>query len=342
MKTIKVSLLAAAVVSAFAMPAMASDINVKISGRAHLSLDHLNDGVDSGMNVSSNSSRLRFAASTEVAEGLTAVMQLEQNIRYDQSGGSFATRDSFLGLRGDFGMVRLGFFDTPLKAVRGRTDMFGDRVGDARNITNVPTGVSGANFDNRYRNGVHYRSPAMNGFTFDLQYTPHNGENHTVTNDRESYSTSLTYSANGLYAAIAYETYENVAGDDPNAIRLGVSYDVSKEFKVAALYQAARNLANGDRNVWGIGASYKIEDYTLRGQFYQAGKNDLADSGANMIAIGVDRNFGRALTMYAVYGLTSNDDAAAFTIASGGRDTRLPAIAGENSAGFSLGLIYNF
>lgn len=338
MKPMRLSLIAAALTSMLAVPALANDINVKVSGRAHLSVDHLNDGVDSGMNLSSNSSRLRFAASTEVAEGLTAVMQLEQNIRYDQSGGNFATRDSFLGLRGDFGLVRMGFFDTPLKAVRSRTDMFGDRVGDARNITSGP----GMSFDNRYRNGLHYRSPAMNGFTFDFQYTPHNANDATVDNDRESFSTSFTYNANGLYAAIAYETYENAAGDDPNALRLGVSYDVSKQLKVAALFQSASNLVGGDRTVWGLGASYKIEDYTLRGQFYQAGKNDLADSGASMLAIGVDRNFGRALTMYAVYGLTSNDDAAAFTIASGGRDTRLPAIAGENSSGFSLGLIYNF
>ena len=338
MKTMRLSLIAAALTATLAVPAMANDINVKVSGRAHLSVDHLNDGVDSGLNLSSNSSRLRFAANTEVAEGLTVVMQLEQNIRYDQSGGSFATRDSFLGLRGDFGLVRMGFFDTPLKSVRSRTDMFGDRIGDARNITSGP----GMSFDNRYRNGLHYRSPSMSGVTFDFQYTPHNANDATVENDRESFSTSLTYSANGLYAAIAYETYENAGGDDPNALRLGVSYDVSKQLKVSALYQNASNLVGGDRNVWGLGASYKMENYTLRGQFYQAGDNDSSDTGANMIVVGVDRSFGRALTMYLAYGLTSNDDAAAFTIASGGRDTRLPAIAGENSSGLSLGMIYNF
>ncbi|MDP4535449.1 porin [Alkalimonas collagenimarina] len=338
MKTMRISLIAAALTSTLAVPAMANDINVKVSGRAHLSVDHLNDGEDSGLNVSSNSSRLRFAANTQVTEGLEVVMQLEQNIRYDQSGGNFSTRDSFLGLRGDFGLARVGFFDTPLKAVRSRTDMFGDRIGDARNITSGP----GMSFDNRYRNGIHYRSPAMSGFTFDFQYTPHNANDATVDNDNESFSTSFTYNANGLYAAIAYETYENAAGDDPNALRLGVSYDVSKQLKVSALYQNASNLVGGDRNVWGVGASYKMEDYTFRGQFYQAGDNDLADSGANMFVVGVDRSFGRALTMYLAYGLTSNDDAAAFTIASGGRDTRLPAIAGENSSGLSLGMIYNF
>lgn len=338
MKTMRLSLIAAALTATLAVPAMANDINVKVSGRAHLSVDHLNDGVDSGLNLSSNSSRLRFAANTEVAEGLTVVMQLEQNIRYDQSGGNFATRDSFLGLRGGFGLVRVGFFDTPLKSVRSSTDMFGDRIGDARNITSGP----GMSFDNRYRNGLHYRSPAMNNFTFDLQYTPHNATDATVDNDRESYSTSLTYRANGLYAAIAYETYDNATGDDPNALRLGLSYDVSKQLKISALYQSASNLSGGDRNVWGVGASYKMEDYTLRGQFYQAGDNDLADTGASMLVVGVDRSFGRALTMYLAYGLTSNDDAAAFTIASGGRDTRLPAIAGENSSGLSLGMVYNF
>lgn len=338
MKTMRLSLVAAALTCTLAVPAMANDINVKVSGRAHLSVDHLNDGQDSGLNVSSNSSRLRFAASTEVAEGLEVVMQLEQNIRYDQRGGEFASRDSFLGLKGDFGLVRVGYFDTPLKAVRSRTDMFGDRIGDARNITSGP----GMSFDNRYRNGIHYRSPSMSGVTFDFQYTPNNATDTTVTNDRESFSTSLSYRADGLFAVAAYETYEGNDGVDPTAFRLGLTYDISKALKVAAFYQNATDIPGGDRNVWGFGASYKMEDYTLRGQFYQASDNDSSDTGANMMVVGVDRSFGRALTMYLAYGLTSNDDAAAFTIASGGRDTRLPAIAGENSSGLSLGMIYNF
>lgn len=344
MKTIKSSILAAAIASVFAVPAMANDINVKVSGRAHMSVDQLDNGNDSGTNVSSNSSRLRFAANTKVTDDLEVIMQLEQNIRFDQSGGNFATRDSFVGLKGDFGTVRFGFFDTPLKAVRGKTDMFGDRIGDARNMTNVSTGVSNANFDNRQRNSIHYRTPSFSGMTVDVQYTPHNDSSTNLDSEQSAYSTSISYSAKGIYAALAYESYENSAAgaDDPTAIRLGVSYDVSQQVKVSGLYQQASNVTGGDRSVWGVGSSYKMNDITLRGQFYQAGDADANDSGASMLALGVDRNYGRTLTLYAAYAITMNGDAAAYTVASGGRDTRLTAVAGEDSSAFSLGMVYNF
>lgn len=191
---------------AAAAPAMAQ--NVTVYGRAHLSVDALDNGDDSGTNVSSNSSRLDFRA------------------------GTWASRDSFVGLRGDFGQVRLGQFDTPLKAVRGKVDMFGDRIGDIRNLTRTSTsGGTEANignvFDERYRNGIHYRSPKFSDFTFDLHYTPHNTTGATVDNVRESWSTSLSYEVKGLYAGLAYETFEGDNNLDPNAIRFGAYYAIN-------------------------------------------------------------------------------------------------------------------
>ncbi len=49
----------------------------------------------------------------------------------------FATRDTFVGLKGDFGQARVGRFDSPFKAARGPVNFFGDMVGDIRNVTRV-------------------------------------------------------------------------------------------------------------------------------------------------------------------------------------------------------------
>ncbi len=345
MKTIKLGLVAAAVLASMAVPAMAADVTVY--GRAHLSLDSLDNGVDSGTNVSSNSSRLGFKASTKLDGGLEAFVQIEQNIRFDEGSGNWASRDSFVGIKGDFGQVRLGQFDTPLKAVRGKVDMFGDRLGDIRNLTRTSTsGDTNANignvFDERYKNGVHYRSPKMNNFTFDLHYTPHNNTGATVDNVRESYSMSVSYEVKGFYAALAYETFEGQNDLDPNALRAGVYYNITDEFRLAGMYQSASDVPGGDRNVYGIGASYKMGTYTLRGQYYVAGDNDADNSGANMLVIGADRSFGKDLLMYVAYGITSNDDNANFRVSAGGRDTQLAAVRGEDASGLSLGIQYSF
>ncbi|SFR53331.1 porin [Thiomicrospira sp. ALE5] len=359
-----------AALTAATVPAMSAEL--KISGRAHLSVDHIDNGASgargaadakkSGLTMSSNSSRLRVSGSKEVTEGLTAIMQLEQNVRFDQSGGQFATRDSFAGLKGDFGTVRLGFFDTPLKKVRSFTDMFGDRIGDARNIT------SGDNlsFDNRFRNGIGYTTPNLNGFNLDLQYSATNeadaGSNAQLDNGREAYSAALNYRADGLRMSAAVESlgqgYAASTGskknDDAVAYRLGLTYDFTKELKVAAFYQNSnkRKVFDnngvldeeiGSRDVFGIGASYRIGDYVVRGQYYNASnESGTKKTGADMFAVGLDRRFGRDLTLYGAYAMTNNQDNATFSAVGGGRDTRQSAVAGKDMSAFSVGLIYNF
>jgi predicted porin len=336
-----------------AAPALAQTAapNVTIYGRAHLSLDYLDDGDESGANVSSNSSRLGFRASTEVQPGLTAFMQIETNIRYDEGGGSsWASRDSFVGLRGnDWGQVRIGQFDTPLKIVRGKVDMFGDRIGDIRNLTRTSTsGTDQANignvFDERFKNGVAYTSPKFaDGFTFDFHYTPNNNTGATTDSVRDSYSTSLSYEVKGLYLAAAYEYFEGGTSDlDPSAFRLGAYYDIG-DLRLAGMWQSATDVPGGDRDVYGIGASYKMGDWVLRGQVYQAGESDdVDDNGATMYVVGVDRNFGRALTLYLAYGATSNDDFANFRVTAGGRDSSVPTVPGETASALSFGVVYSF
>lgn len=347
MKATKLSLIAAGLLAAIAVPATAADVS--IYGRAHLSLDSLDNGDASGTNVSSNSSRLGFKASKKLDGGIEAFMQIEQNVRYDEGSGNWASRDSFVGIKGNFGQVRLGQFDTPLKVVRGKVDMFGDRLGDVRNLTRVNTGSTGTTnanignvFDERFKNGVHYQSPAMNNVTFDLHYTPHNNTGSTTDNVRESTSMAVTYDVKGFYAALAYETFEGQNDLDPTALRAGIYYDITSAFRLAGLYQTASDLLGGDRNVYGLGASYKVGDYTLRGQYYVADDNDTQDSGATMLVVGADLNFGKDLVLYAAYGITSNEDAARFGVSGGGRDTAVAALTGKDASGLSLGIQYNF
>lgn len=343
MKAPQQLLLAAAISASLATPVMAQ--NIEIYGRAHVSVDALDNGNDTGMNVSSNSSRLGFRAKHELDNGLEAFMQIETNIRYDQgNGGSFASRDTFAGIRGGFGQLRVGFFDTPTKLVRSNTDMFGDRLGDARNFT------SGDNmsFDNRFRNGVHYRSPSQGPVTFDIQYSPHNAEGATADNNRTAISSSLTYRKGDWYAVVAYESLESAVTTadgtvlDPSVVRVGAYYNFKPEWRVSGFFQSATDIIGGDRTVYGLGTSYRSGEWTYRAQFYAASDNDTADTGANMLVLGADRRLGRSTTAYVVYAMADNDAAATFQVSAGGRDTRLPALAGETQTGLSVGLVYSF
>ncbi len=341
-------LLAAAVATAMLSPVAAlADTSVQVYGRAHVTVDWLDDGADDGLNTSSNSSRLGFRANHDLGNNLRAMVQIEQNIRFENGAGNFATRDSFVGLQGDFGMVRLGQFDTPLKIVRGRTDFFGDQIGDARNLTRLRDGYSGSDFDfdTRFRNGIHYRSPTLGGgLVFDLHYSTNTNAGTTVDNDNDALSTSVTYRDGGLYLAAAYERKNESKSD---AIRLGARYSFG-DFDVAALAQFATIKGSTlgpdqDVNTFGIGGSYKVNaKTTVKAQFYMLDA-DGDERDANMIAVGLDYRIASPFRLLFAYARTDNDANATYSMSRGGRDTQLATAApGLNHSGLSIGFRYDF
>ncbi|QKT02829.1 porin [Ectothiorhodospiraceae bacterium 2226] len=326
-------MMALALAAATAAPA-AAVAEVSLYGRAHVSVDHLDDGADSGLNVSSNSSRLGFKADRELPQGMKALMQIEQEVRFDQTGTNFATRDTFAGLSGDFGLVRLGYMDTPLKGIRSRTDLFGDQIGDARNLTRLSE--LGADFDTRFRNGIHYRTPAMGGLTADLHYATNNAATSNPPDDENSaWSAALTYRVGGTYLAIAHEDNE---ANDFNATRLGAYQDFGA-FRVTGLVQRAD--IGYDVDTYGIGLRYKMGNTSLKTQYYVL-SSDQADADAAMLALGVDYQLDRATRVYAAMAMTRNDDNAAFRMSRGGHGVSPATVTGETARGVSVGMMYNF
>lgn len=345
-------IIAVAVASALTTPmALAQDdmpVDVDVYGRAHVTVDQLDDGQEDGLNVSSNSSRIGFRAKAEVAPGLTGKVQLEQEVRFDDSDDGefgFASRDSFVGLEGGFGGLRAGYFDTPLKSVGSTADMFRDQIGDIRNLTRLDD-VSDADFDSRFRNGIHYYTPKIAGMRVDAHYSTNTS---TSTNPPDDEATAFSVALNllevapGLWAAVAYEQQE--AAEDSDAIRAGASYTMG-DLKLAALYQMATLKAAGadDRDIdtYGIGASYKFGDAVAKAQYYMS-SDDLDDADASLAAVGVDYSLSKAFKLLFAYAMTTNDDNAGYSMSAGGHGDQVsPVAAGEDPSGFSAGVRYDF
>ena len=151
----KKTLCALAVGATLFTPALAMAADVKVYGRAHVSLDYLDDGKDyNEVGLSSNSSRLGFKAEQKLENGMTVFGQIEQEINFASGSANddleFATRDTFVGLKGDFGQARVGRFDSPFKAARGPVNFFGDQLGDIRNVTRA----GNLRFDERNANTI--------------------------------------------------------------------------------------------------------------------------------------------------------------------------------------------
>jgi len=335
---IKKALLPLAILAALPASAMA-DEEVTIYGRANVSVDFLDDGADySKVNVSSNSSRLGFRAQRDF-DGVTGIMQIEQEINYSDSGSNWASRDTFAGIRGDFGMVRLGKFDTPFKRARGPANLFGDQLGDMRNLTRAYDG----RFDERMPNTVHYQTPSTNGFQFNLAYSVHEGNDADADGDDSAYSTSLTWKEGNFDMALAYENFDsNRSRGGRDAFRFALGYTMGDATLVGFYQTIDHDNDVFDSDVYGFGASYKLTDKTAIKGHYLIRSADIDDGDSNMLAVGVEHRLGGQLRIYANYAMVSNDDNANLNPWSQARTTGTPGSFGDTASGLSLGLRFDF
>ncbi len=332
----KKALLPVAILAALPAVALA---DVTIYGRANVSVDLLNDGDDySELVMSSNSSRLGFRTNRELEGGLTAILQVEQEIDFSDSGASWASRDTFVGLRGGFGTFRLGKFDTPFKAARGPANLFGDQVGDMRNFTRA----GNARFDERTPNTIHYQTAAFSGFRVNVAYSLHEGRDSRGLDD-EAISLSLTYTEGPFDFAAAYEKFGDQASrGGRDAFRFAASYKIDA-LTLVGFYQSADHNNNAfDSNVFGVGASYAIDDKnTFKAQFFNRSA-DPANSDSSMFALGYEYRLSRPLRLYVNYARVTNDDNANLTPWVQARTTDRPGSFGDTASGLSLGLRFDF
>lgn len=313
-----------------------------IYGRANVSADFLDDGKDfSELDLVSRSSRLGFKGEREWSDQFVGIFQVEQQIDFDSSEGeTFTTRDTFVGFKGsEWGMLRVGRFDTPFKRARGPVNFFGDQVGDVRNITRTR---QHGRFDERFRNSIHYRTPSLGGLTWDLQYSTDRGQQDTRADADDGFSTALTFKQGGFTGALAYEEQRNDASDNPDAVRLVLAYKVAPTLEIAALYQNTEADGGDEADTFGVAAQYQFApDWYIRGQVFQL-DSDAQDSDATLFALGLERRIDKDLRIRVNFGAMDNDDNSALNPWSQGGGPSEGNPAGETATAFQVGIRYDF
>lgn len=329
-----------AVLTALASPAaLAADTTVY--GRAHVSVDMLDDGDEyNELNVSSNSSRLGFRAEHDTESGITGIMQIEGEITYNQGNSMLSSRDTYAGLKGGFGMLRVGQFDSPFKSARGPANLFGDQLGDMRNLTRVGDG----RFDERNPNTLHYQTPSMGGMQLNLAYSAHEGTEAGDGTKEQATTASLSWKGGPLELAAAYESFgEDTTRGGRDGVRFAGAWDVLDPLRLVVFYQSVDHDNNVfDADVAGLGTQFKLTGATALKAMLMQRSADPDDSDSSMATVGVEHRLDSALRVYANYAMVDNDDAVALTPWNQGRTVGLGGTNGETASGVSLGLRYDF
>jgi predicted porin len=273
-------------------------IGGKIYGKANLSMVSEDDGTTNEWNLNSNASRLGVKGKSKISDGLEIVYQAEFEVCIDSGdckGQTFKQRNTFVGVKGDFGMVWAGKHDSPTKVAAKRVDLFNDLEGDIKNVFEG---------ENRLSNVVAYTSPAINGFSTTLVMIPAEGEDvgqdDTGLNDGMSYS--ISYSRDKLYLAIAGD--QDV--DSQDLVRMIAQYQI-EALKLGFMHQQNKdNLGTKDESGYFVSAAYNIDsNITLKAQYGEI-EDDVDGDEEQTMSLGADYKLAKNTKLFMFY--TDNTD----------------------------------
>ena len=184
-------------------------------------------------------SYIGFKGSEDLGGNLKAIWQVEANTSL--AGGSFVNnRDSFVGLEGGFGTVKIGRVSTPLKQAL-----------DAQDNWEYDSRVLGLGYYGRFgqrRTSLSYQSPDFGGFDFAFQMAPGSNVHGGRTNDgKPAFGLGLGYKNSGFFAryAVEYARKSTAAAGglkDSHVHNLSAGYDANNLY-VAGGIQYGKNVS---------------------------------------------------------------------------------------------------
>ncbi|MEH6449183.1 MAG: porin [Oleispira sp.] len=288
MKKTALSLAIAAVLPAFANADTVEIELPKFYGKINVSVQNTQEGNASISEVVSNASRLGVKGKIDLKHGLQGIYKAEyqtavddgDNSKNNDEGQTFSQRNIFAGIKGGFGKVIVGTFDTPLKKAQKKIDLFNDLEGDIKSVITKS--------DNREANSVQYNTPKMAGLVATVAHIA--SEDETIN---DGTSSSLTYSRNKFYAAIAYDTDVEANGID--VTRVVGQYSIAG-ITLGGLWETQQQ-AGDNKDGWVYSAAYKLtSDVKLKAQY---GESDIAKNDAKTYSLGVDYKLAKGAKVYA-------------------------------------------
>lgn len=177
-------------------------------------------------------SYIGFKGSEDLGGNLKAIWQVEANTSL--AGGSFVNnRDSFVGLEGGFGTVKVGRVSTPLKQALDAQDNW--------EYSSEALGLGRYTRFGQRRTSLNYQSPDFGGFDFSFQMAPGNNVHQSATgrtNDgKPVFGLGLGYKNSGFFVRYATE-YARKSTASASGLKDSHVHNLSAGYEANNLYVA--------------------------------------------------------------------------------------------------------
>jgi predicted porin len=293
----KKSLLALAVLSAFAGAASAQS-SVTLSGGVDLGLRRIGGNWDMAT-AGSGRSALNFAGSEDLGGGMRAFFNVNHRFRPNNGTANETVRfwrQSWVGLGGGFGEVRLGRFLPPLQTYNGDFDPFGTDTVGSTHTGGIGAGSGG---NARTSNQIEYISPSLGGLSLrgSIAAADENGGSERPV------GFGVNYGAGPFRVAAAYDRN----GLDLKTIGLYGLFNAGFATFMAQ-FEKGDLSASTDTKHWSVGAKVPLGNATLKAGFTKWSTEEIKKLG-----VGLDYNLSKRTQLYTDIGKISGDGATVTT-----------------------------
>ena len=366
--------LIALAIAGFASSAAFAQTNVIVYGKIDMSYEHSsgsNGSKTSGINSGGHDgSRLGFRGEEALGNGMKAIFGLEYgSLKADVNAGITGSRQTYVGLAGDFGTVKLGNIYATGANFAGKYDSL-----DAANSYSPLqyfAFVAGSSINTAAtQNSVGYTSPVLGGgFTLRglVGFAPITGDSTVpygvVTNSQERlYGVGLDYDMGPLSIGAVYHRI-NHTGNSNNGDQHESAFAATYDFGMLTLTgtwqtlkaENAAGAASANFNIKSIGMTVPFGKVDLLRLMYArfdqkynnpatVAYNEEADD-ANSWGVVFEHSLSKRTIAYAGYNKMNNKGLATFKTPAGngnGGETKALVLAGQDSNGYGFGVIHNF
>lgn len=320
-------------------------VNMAKSGNTRLT--RLEDG-------GNTASRLVFRGSEDLGSGLHANFLMEAGFSSDTGAGTLPgpglmfTRQSQVGLSGNWGSVDLGRMYTPMFYALYQADAFGlNAVFSPISLVGSTDGQTGLRpFSARANNMVRYRTPSHQALALDVAYSFGEAASPNQRNG-DIYGANLSWTSKPYFVAYAFQRTIDGSAAAPVAApktstyqTLSAAYDVSADWRLSANY--IRNSLNAPTTPtasistlgaeWTVGPVSKLMASVVKREVSGSARGQLAWT------FGYDYYLSKRTALYARWLQLANRGGASATLAG------VPVVAnsGDGVRSVALGVRHNF
>ncbi|WP_318840992.1 porin [Noviherbaspirillum aerium] len=352
--------------AAVVLPAAAQTTDsVQIYGRLNITAESVRASRDSAgesvgrlNRLANNRSVLGFRGAEVIGGGYQALWQIESAVSVDTGTGSFAGRDTRLGLAAPWGTLFAGNWTTPYTSATQGLDPFYPTTAGYMSIMGNGSAPSSDNvldtssFDRRQRNSIHYWTPEWNGVSVRVAHGL--AEEKTAVRKPSLTSLAAIYEKGPLYLTYAHERHEDYqgAGLTDTGHKIGAAYRFGPVRVGGAVERLRYQTSSGplERTAYYLSASYQAGAHGVRLGVARAndGKGSSieqvgplrsgSDTGATHLTIGYDYAFSKRTTFYTYASRIDNERNGNYDFAI----NELGAGRGATVDGIAIGLRHAF